>query len=203
MTPIVADMAIPDRAKFTHASAHFWGSAPERAIQTRQPVGRYLSTIRRRISWRRKPAQLPAGPVMFLCFVRSRFWVTSLLLRAGVCSGFAQTASQITPPSLDERFHETCRFRAFGPHPEEQVFARGAKSRVSKDGRSHDRRPRPSFETHRLRDAPQDEVRGGCRYDKNLGNASLGPQTPEFSSAVAISELYAGGSQFSGSALRG
>jgi hypothetical protein len=35
-------------------------------------------------------------------------------------------------------------------------------------------RLRPSFETHRLRDAPQDEDRGGCRYDKNLGNAVLG-----------------------------
>ena len=39
---------------------------------------------------------------------------------------------------------------------------------VSKDGGLHDRRPRPSFETHRSCDAPQDEVRGRCRYDSNF-----------------------------------
>jgi hypothetical protein len=56
---------------------------------------------------------------------------------------------------LDERCHETCRFQAFGPHPEEQAFARRAKACVSKDGSLHDRRSRPSFETHRSRDAPR------------------------------------------------
>jgi hypothetical protein len=70
---------------------------------------------------------------------------------------------------LVERFRETYRIHALRPHPEERVFARRARARVSKDGSLH-RRLRPSFETHRLRDAPQDEVRGGCRYDKDFGN---------------------------------
>jgi hypothetical protein len=42
---------------------------------------------------------------------------------------------------------------------EEQAFALRATACVSKDGGLHGRRPRPSFETHRLRDVPQDEVR--------------------------------------------
>jgi len=33
--------------------------------------------------------------------------------------------------------------------------------------------PGPSFETHRLRDAPQDEGRRGCRYDSNFKIAEL------------------------------
>jgi hypothetical protein len=37
---------------------------------------------------------------------------------------------------------------------EEQAFALRATAFVSKDGGLHDRRPRRSFETHRLRDAP-------------------------------------------------
>jgi len=37
----------------------------------------------------------------------------------------------------------------------------------------HGRRVWPSFETYRLRCDPQDEVRGGCRYDPNQGNAGL------------------------------
>ena len=75
---------------------------------------------------------------------------------------------------LDERFHETFRFRALRPHPEEQALARRAKACVSKDGRLRGRRLWPSFETHRSRDAPQDEGHGGFRYDKNFGNAVLG-----------------------------
>jgi hypothetical protein len=63
------------------------------------------------------------------------------------------------PLRLDERFHETYRFHALSPHPEEQAFARGAEARVSKDGSLHDLRLWPSFEMRRLRDAPQDEVR--------------------------------------------
>ena len=43
-----------------------------------------------------------------------------------------------------------------------------ATAYVSKDGGLHDHRPLPSFETHRLRDAPQDEVRPGHRYDSNF-----------------------------------
>ena len=88
---------------------------------------------------------------------------------------------------IDERFHETCRFHALGPHPEEQAFARRAKAGVSKDDRLHGRRLWPSFETHRSRDAPKDEGRGGCRYDKNLGNAVLAPDflTPPTSGAVS------------------
>jgi hypothetical protein len=43
---------------------------------------------------------------------------------------------------------------------------------VSKDSSSY-RRLQPSFETHRLCDAPQDERRAGCRYDSNFGNAVL------------------------------
>jgi hypothetical protein len=35
---------------------------------------------------------------------------------------------------------------------------------VSKDGSLHGRHPRPSFETHRIRDAPQDEVLGEDAY---------------------------------------
>jgi hypothetical protein len=31
----------------------------------------------------------------------------------------------------------------------------------------------PSFETHRVRDAPQDEGCGGCRYDSNFKIADL------------------------------
>ena len=51
----------------------------------------------------------------------------------------------------DERFLETYRFHALGPHPEEQAFA-GAKACVSKDGRLHGRRLWPFFETRRLGD---------------------------------------------------
>jgi hypothetical protein len=40
-----------------------------------------------------------------------------------------------------------------GPHPEERALAR-----VSKDGSLRGPRLWPSFETHRFRDAPQDEV---------------------------------------------
>ena len=47
----------------------------------------------------------------------------------------------------------------------------GATACVSKDGGLHGRRPRPSFETHRSRDAPKDEGRGGAdmiRTSKSL-----------------------------------
>jgi hypothetical protein len=53
---------------------------------------------------------------------------------------------------------------------------RAAQAVVSKDGRLHGRYPRPSFETPcfaTLRRAPQDEVRGGCRYDSSAGSAVL------------------------------
>jgi hypothetical protein len=46
---------------------------------------------------------------------------------------------------------------ASGPHPEERRLSLSS-GRVSKDGSLHGSDPRPSFETHRLRDAPQDEV---------------------------------------------
>jgi hypothetical protein len=87
------------------------------------------------------------------------------------CEAFLKRAQD--RQSLDERFHETYRFHALDPHPEEQAFARRAKACVSKDGSLHGRRSSPSFETHRLRNAPQDEVRRGCRYDKNFGNGRL------------------------------
>jgi len=69
-------------------------------------------------------------------------------------------------PSLDDRFHETYQFGVYTrrPHPEECALAR-----VSKDGGLHGHCLRPSFETHRLRDAPQDEV----GYHSNLGNTPL------------------------------
>jgi hypothetical protein len=65
-----------------------------------------------------------------------------------------------------DRFHETDQFWIYTrrPHPEERAIAR-----VSKDSGLHGRRLLPSFETHRLRDAPQDEV----RYDSNFGNTVL------------------------------
>ena len=82
---------------------------------------------------------------------------------------------------IDERFHETCRFHALGPHPEEQ--AEGWRL----EGWPLAPPLPPSFETHRSRDAPKDEGRGGCRYDKNLGNAVLAPDflTPPTSGAVS------------------
>jgi hypothetical protein len=66
------------------------------------------------------------------------------------------------------------RFQARWPHPEEQAIARRALACVSKDGSLHGRCPQPSFETHRLRDAPQDEVRRAGRYDSNFEIAELG-----------------------------
>ena len=79
----------------------------------------------------------------------------------------------------DERFHETYRFQIRSPHPEERAFARRAKACVSKDGRLHGRRSWPSFETHRLRDAPQDEVpeRIGSTIE-NAAHYSRGEETP-------------------------
>jgi hypothetical protein len=44
-------------------------------------------------------------------------------------------------------------------------------------------------ETHRLRDAPQDEVRRGCRYDKNSGNGGLGGRTADGSARAPIFPL--------------
>jgi hypothetical protein len=56
--------------------------------------------------------------------------------------------------NIVERFRETYRIQALGPHPRERAFARTARARVSKHGSLH--HPlRPSFETHRLRDAPR------------------------------------------------
>src|SRR3954462_3971337 len=71
----------------------------------------------------------------------------------------------VTGPGVD-RFHETDQFgtRTRRPHPEERALAR-----VSKDGGLHGRCLRPSFETHRLRDAPQDEV----RHKSNFGATPL------------------------------
>ena len=74
---------------------------------------------------------------------------------------------------LDDRFHETYRFELPGAHPEEQVFALRAKACVSKDGGLQRPRLRPSFETHRLRDAPLDEVREGADMIRIKGNAPL------------------------------
>jgi hypothetical protein len=45
---------------------------------------------------------------------------------------------------------------------------------VSKDRGLYGRRLRPSFETHRGRDAPQDEVQTRYRYDSNFKIAALG-----------------------------
>ena len=78
-----------------------------------------------------------------------------------------------------DRFHETCRFKLPGPHPEEPGGAK--RSRASRRmaactaiARGHpsqgDARHRP--ETHRLRDAPQDEAWEDA--DSNFKIADLG-----------------------------
>ena len=98
------------------------------------------------------------------------------MLAASRCCDILDTQVRLhwwPAPQLVHRFHETDQIGRIEINPTNLVLRSRAKRGVSKDGRRHDTRLGPSFETRARERAPQDEADGVCRYDSNLGNAVL------------------------------